>query len=69
MNIIGPKIRELRVSMGLSQKDLAKKCSLHDLPITRSTLAKIESKNRKVSDSEVLRISIALNIAVGELFI
>lgn len=69
MNIIGPKIRELRVSMGLSQKDLAEKCSLHDLPITRSTLAKIESKNRKVSDSEVLRISIALNIAVGELFI
>lgn len=51
MNIIGPKIRELRVSMGLSQKDLAKKCSLHDLPITRSTLAKIESKN---ADSMIL---------------
>lgn len=51
MNIIGQKIRELRVSMGLSQKDLAKKCSLHDLPITRSALAKIESKN---ADSMIL---------------
>jgi transcriptional regulator with XRE-family HTH domain len=68
MNLIGPNIREIRKSMNLSQKELVARCNLIGWDISRGTLAKIESRTRKVSDGEVLYLSKALKVDVGILF-
>lgn len=68
MNIIGPNIRDKRIKLGLSQKDLVARCNLLGWDISRGTLAKIESKTRKLSDGEVLCLAKALKVKVGDLF-
>jgi transcriptional regulator with XRE-family HTH domain len=68
MNLIGPNIREIRKSMNLSQKDLVARCNLLGWEISRGTLAKVESRTRKISDEEVLFFSTALKVEVGVLF-
>jgi transcriptional regulator with XRE-family HTH domain len=68
MNLIGPNIQKIRKSMNLSQKDLVARCNLLGWGISRGTLAKIESRTRKVSDVEVLYFSKALKVEVGKLF-
>ena len=68
MNLIGPNIREIRKSMNLSQKDLVARCNLLGWEISRGTLAKIESRTRRISDEEVLYLSTALKVNIGELF-
>ena len=69
MNYIGPRIREIRIEKTLSQKDLTAKCNVLGWDISRGTLAKIESKNRRVSDIEVLYLSKALGVGIDALFI
>ena len=68
MNVVGPNIRDIRKSLNLSQKELVAKCNLLGWEISRGTLAKIESKTRKISDGEVLCLSSALKVEVGSLF-
>jgi transcriptional regulator with XRE-family HTH domain len=68
MNLIGPNIRDIRKSMNLSQKDLVARCNLLGWDISRGTLAKVESRTRKISDGEVLYFSKALKVEVGALF-
>ena len=68
MNIVGPIIRETRIKQGLSQKELVARCNLLGWDISRGTLAKIESKTRKLSDDEVLCLAKALKVETGSLF-
>lgn len=68
MNLIGPRVRQIRESKGLTQEELAARCNLLNWDITRSTLAKIESKVRKVSDEEALLLAKALKVNVSELY-
>jgi transcriptional regulator with XRE-family HTH domain len=68
MNLIGPNIRKIRKAMNLSQKELVALCNLLGWDISRGTLAKIESKSRKISDEEVLYLSNALKTDVNSLF-
>jgi transcriptional regulator with XRE-family HTH domain len=68
MNLIGPNIREIRKRQNLSQKDLVARCNLLGWGISRGTLAKIESRTRKISDEEVLYFVKALKTEVGKLF-
>ncbi len=68
MNIIGPQIRNLREQKGMTQDQLAARCNIVGLNISRSTLAKIESKIRRVTDFEVALLAKALKVDVGELY-
>jgi transcriptional regulator with XRE-family HTH domain len=68
MNLIGPKIRQARKKNKLSQKDVAAKCNLLGWDVSRGTIAKIESQNRKVNDREILCLSLALNVNIASLF-
>lgn len=68
MNIVGENVRKVRESKGWTQEQLAAKCNLLKWNITRSTLAKIESKVRRVTDIEVKILSEALEVNVKELF-
>ena len=61
-NIIGKKVRELRLQKGLTQDQLAAKLELNEVKIDRIVISRIESGNRFVSDYELLEIAKALDV-------
>jgi transcriptional regulator with XRE-family HTH domain len=69
MNIIGKKIREIRKGQGLTQVQLADICCLLGFDLSRSTLAKVESQNRQVTDYEIRDFAKALNVSEGDFFV
>lgn len=68
MNIIGKNIRRIREDKAWTQEVLVAKCHLTQWDITRSTLAKIESNVRRVTDIEVKQFSQVLEISINDLF-
>ena len=68
MNLIGPQVRDIRESQGLTQEELAARCNLLKWNISRSTLAKIESQVRRVTDEEVALLAKALKVDINELY-
>ncbi len=68
MNIIGPQIRRLREQNNMTQEELTAQCNLLGWNISRGTLAKIESKVRRVTDSEVALIARVLHVDISELY-
>ena len=67
-NIIGLKLKELREARGLSQRELAKKFQLIGCDIDQNVITRTERGERKVSDKEILAISIVFGINTSELF-
>jgi transcriptional regulator with XRE-family HTH domain len=67
-NLIGPKIRERRVEIGLSQEIFAAKCNLKGWDISRGTLSKIEARIRRVSDAELLILATVLKCSVSDFY-
>ena len=67
-NFIGAKIRQLRDTRCISQQRLSVLCSLAGYEITRSTLAKIESQIRAVSEIELFVIAGAMDVKIESLF-
>lgn len=68
MNIIGENIRKIRGRKNWTQDQLAAKCNLFKWNISRGTLAKIETKGRRVTDIEVKIFAQALRVTVEDLF-
>ena len=68
LNIIGSRIRAFRVSAELSQNQLAVRCQLLGLDITRGTVAKIEAAVRGVCDHEVPFFARALKVEIKAFF-
>ncbi len=68
MNIIGPRIKELRESQGLTQEELTARCNLIGWDISRSTLAKIEAQVRRVTDDEIPWLAEALKVSISQLY-
>jgi DNA-binding XRE family transcriptional regulator len=67
-NVVGPMIRQYRINSGLTQRELAVKCQLKGLDITRDTLAQIESQFRGVLDKEVVTFAKVLKTTVSSLY-
>jgi transcriptional regulator with XRE-family HTH domain len=67
-NIVGPQVRRLRNSQGLSQPELAAKCQRMGWDVGRDIIARIESQVRLVTDSEILFLAKALGASVVDLF-
>ena len=68
MNIIGKNIKRIREDKSWTQEILVARCQVEQWEITRSTLAKIESNVRRVTDIEVKRFAQILDVSVNELF-
>ena len=68
MNRVGPTVRKIRKLKNLSQDQLVARCNLLEWNISRSTLAKIESQVRRITDIEVELLASALNVTVKDLF-
>lgn len=68
MNKIGPNIRIFRETNDWTQDQLAAQCHLLGWDVSRSTLAKIESQVRRLTDGEIELIARALSVSVQQLF-
>lgn len=68
MNIIGKKIRDLRIEKKLTQEEFTVICQLAGWNISRGTLAKIESARRQITDKEVKFFADVLNVSESKLF-
>jgi len=68
VNVIGPQVRRIREKQLLTQDELTARCNLIGFNISRSTLAKIESQVRRVTDYEVALLAEALKIDMPKLF-
>tara|TARA_R110000851_G_scaffold333491_1_gene514061 strand:- start:79 stop:294 length:216 start_codon:yes stop_codon:yes gene_type:complete len=68
MNIVGKNIKRIRESKPWTQEVLVAKCQVKQWEITRSTLAKVESNVRRVTDIEVKRFAQILEVSIDELF-
>jgi transcriptional regulator with XRE-family HTH domain len=58
----------LRNKLDLTQEELAARCQLHGLDISRGTLSQIEARLRRVTDSELFRLSVVLRVSTDDLF-
>ena len=67
-NILGPKIREMRLRAGLSQDDLAARLQLAGLEnLDRVAVAKIESQIRSIFEYELIVLGSVLKVTPEEL--
>jgi transcriptional regulator with XRE-family HTH domain len=66
-NIVGKQVCRLRKRGGLTQDDLAARCSVLGFEIGRSTVSHIETGLRGVSDLEMVLLAKALRVPVPEL--
>ena len=67
LNICGPRIARLRTRAGWTQTQLAGKCQLAGWDISRDIIARIELRNRVVTDSDLLMLARVFKVEAGEL--
>lgn len=68
MNIVGGKIRELRIKRGLSQQMLSNRLETFAIYICRGSISRIEDKQRTVTDIELFGFSKVFDVPISELF-
>ncbi len=66
-NLIGDKVRELRVIKQLSQQDVADKLETLAVYICRGSISRIEDKQRTVTDIELVGLSRVLGVPIHAL--
>lgn len=68
MNIISPRVQQIREDQHLIQSEMVARCNPLGWDISRGTLAKIEARVRRVTYQEVLLLAQALKVSVEQLF-
>ena len=68
LNVVGPQIRKLRSQRDWTQEILAQKLQLAGWDVSRTSLAKLESQLRWVSDCELLFLAKVLSVQLKDLF-
>ena len=67
-NIVGQRIRNLRLSQGLLQRDLVARIQLLDHEMSQSKLSRIEGQRIVATDRDLYVIAQALQVEAGDLF-
>lgn len=68
MNMVGGKIKQLRIEQGLSQQALSDRLELLAIYVCRGSISRIEDKLRTVTDIELFGFSQALGVPIERLF-
>ena len=68
MNMIGDRIRQLRMERKLSQQKLSDKLEVMAIYICRGSVSRIEDKRRTVTDIELYGLSQVLGVPIESLF-
>lgn len=67
-NIVGGKVRELRIQKGYSQQTLSNKLETMAIYVCRGSISRIEDRQRTVTDIELYGISQVLGVPIESLF-
>ena len=67
-NMVGDKVRKLRMEQKMSQQTLSDKLETHAIYICRGTISRIEDKQRTVTDMELYGLAQVLGVSIEELF-
>lgn len=68
MNMIGGRVRALRLERGWSQQTLSDKLEVLAIYICRGSISRIEDKRRTVTDIELYGLSQVLGVPIESLF-
>ena len=68
MNIVGKKVRQLRIAKGMSQQALSDRLETLAVYICRGSISRIEDMQRTVTDIELYGLAQVLNVSIDELF-
>ena len=68
MNMVGSRVRELRLARKMSQQTLSNKLEMLAIYICRGSISRIEDKQRTVTDIELYGLAKVLHVSVEELF-
>ena len=67
-NMVGDKVRKLRIEQKMSQQTLSDKLETHAIYICRGSISRIEDKQRTVTDMELYGLAQVLGVSIEELF-
>ena len=67
-NMIGSKVKQLRLEKGLSQQQLSDKLETHAIYICRGSISRIEDGSRTVTDIELQGLSKVLSTPIEDFF-
>ena len=67
-NMVGDKVRKLRMEQKMSQQTLSDKLETHASYICRGSISRIEDKQRTVTDMELYGLAQVLGVSIEELF-
>ena len=68
-NMVGDKVRELRMATKMSQKLLSEKLETYAVYICRGSISRIEEKRRTVTDIELYGLAQVLGVDIGDFFL
>lgn len=68
MNMIGSRVRELRIEKGLSQQALSNRLETLAIYVCRGSISRIEDKQRTVTDIELYGLAKILDVSIESLF-
>lgn len=68
MNMVGRKVRQLRIAKGMSQQALSNKLETLAVYICRGSISRIEDMQRTVTDIELYGLAEVLGVSIDELF-
>ena len=67
-NLVGDKVRELRIQKNLSQQQLSDKLETMAIYVCRGSISRIEDKSRTVTDLELYGLSQILETPIADFF-
>lgn len=68
MNLVGDRVRLLRLERGMSQQNLADKLETVAVYVCRGSISRLEDKLRTVTDIELYGIAQVLDVDIADLF-
>ncbi len=67
-NMVGDKVRKLRIEQKMSQQTLSDRLETMAIYICRGSISRIEDKQRTVTDMELYGLAQVLGVSIEELF-
>ena len=68
MNMVGGKVKQLRMERNMSQQELCNRLEMLAIYICRGSISRIEDKQRTVTDIELYGLAQVLDVSIEELF-
>lgn len=66
-NLIGRRVRELRIAKGMSQQQVSNKLELLAIYVCRGSVSRVEDYSRTVTDLELFGFAQVLGVDVADL--